>query len=91
MSERRVSQVVGETNRLDQILVGAKGTCQRPTDLSDFQCVGEASPKVITFVVDEVLSLGFEASKCCRVDIAVAVTLKGGTLFRFVIQIGAAL
>ena len=90
MPEGGVTQIMRETNRLDQILIGAEGTRQRPTDMSNFQCVGEASPKVIAFVIDEDLSLVFESSKRCGVDNAVAVKLKGRAVFRLVIQIGAA-
>src|ERR1041384_4655844 len=80
-----------EANRLDQILIRAKGTRQRPTDLSHFQRVGEAGPEVIPFEVDKHLSLVFEPSKCRRVQDAVAVALERCAVFRFSIQIGASL
>ena len=79
-----------QTYCLDQVFVPAQGARQRPADLRNFKRVGETGPKVVAFVVDEDLGLVFEPPKCCGVQDAVPIPLKGGTIFRFVIEIGTA-
>src|SRR5215211_695234 len=91
MPERRMTEIVRETDRLDQVLVGAEGTCQRAPDLSHLQRVREAGAEIVAFVIDEYLRLVFEPAECCGVNDAVAVALKGCTVFRFAIQVGAPL
>ena len=71
-----------------QILVAAEGARQRPTDLGDFQRMGEAGAEVVTFKVDEYLRLVLSRRRG-GVENPIPVTLEGGTVVRFVIQIGA--
>ena len=91
MAEGRVTQIVREADRFDQVLVAAQGAGQRPADLGNFQGVGEAGAEVVAFVVDEDLGLVFQPAEGGGVQDAVAVALEGGAVFRLVVQIGAAL
>ena len=91
MSEWRMPEIVGKTDRFDQVLVGAKGTGQCPPDLGDLQRVSQPRAEVIALKVDENLRLVFEPPECGGVEDAVAVALKGCTVFRFAVQIGAPL
>ena len=90
MPKWRVTQIVRQTNRLDQVFVAAQSAGQRPPDLGNFQRVGEAGAEVVAFEVDEDLGLVFQSAKCCGVQDAVTVALKGCAVIRFAIQIGAA-
>src|SRR5215204_2844838 len=86
-----MTEVVRQTDRLDQILVGAKGTRERPPDLGDFQSMGETGAEVIAFVINEDLGLVLESTERRGMDDAVAVTLKGCPVFGLAVQIGAPL
>src|SRR6185503_6092457 len=90
MPKGGVAQIVRETNGLHQIFVAAQSTRERSSNLSNFEGMREARPKVIAFVVDEDLGLIFEAPKTCCVKDSIPVPLKRCTVFRLVIQIGAA-
>src|SRR6185369_9330162 len=91
MPKRGVAKIVGKTNCLNQILVGTQGPRKCPTDLSDFQGMGEAGAEVVAFEIDEDLGLIFEPSKRGGMKDAVAVALERGPIFRFIIQIGTTL
>jgi hypothetical protein len=89
MTKGRMTEIVRETNALDQVFVAAQGTRQRPPNLSNFQRVGESGAEVITFVVDENLRLIFEPPKRGCVKNTVPVALKSGAIIGLAIQIGA--
>ena len=77
MAEGRMAQVMGERQRLGQILLQAELACHGARDLGHLQAVREPRPVVIALVVDEHLRLVSQAAKGGRVDDAVAVALKG--------------
>ena len=89
MTKRCVTQIVCETNALDQVFISTQGTRQRPADLGNFERVGEAGAEVIAFVIDEDLRLVLETSKSRGVQDAVAIALKSSAIFGFIIQIRA--
>ena len=78
MPERRVAQVVGQRNRLHQVLVQAQVAGDRTGDLRDFDAVGQAGAEQIAFVIDEHLGLVFQAPESGRMDNAVAIALELG-------------
>ena len=57
MAEGRVADIVGEAERLGQILVEAERAGDGPADLRDFEAVGEPDPEMIAVGRDEDLGL----------------------------------
>ena len=86
--ERRVAEVVGERQRLGEILVEAERARNRARDLGDFEGVGEACAVVVALVEHEHLGLVGEAPECRRVDDAVAVAPIGAA--RAALRLGMA-
>ena len=78
MSERRVAEVVGERDRLDEVLVDAQVARNAPRDLCHLERVREARAEQIALVIHEHLRLVFEPAKRGAVDDAVAVALEFG-------------
>ena len=76
MAERRVTEVVRERDRLDQVFVESQAARDRARDLCNLEAVGEARAEQIAFVIDEDLGLIFETAKCSGVNNAVAVALQ---------------
>ncbi len=76
VAEGRVTQVVGQRHRFDQVFVDVQAARQGAADLRHFDRVGQEGAKQIPLVVEEDLGLVFEAAKRGRVDDAVAVALK---------------
>src|SRR5258708_533704 len=77
-AEGRMSDVVGERDRLGEVLVQAQGAGGRARDLRDLDRVREARAVVVALVVDEHLRLVDEAPEGARVDDPLAVALVGG-------------
>jgi hypothetical protein len=77
MAEGRVADVVGEAERLGEILVEPQRPGDRAADLRDFQAVGQADPEMVAVGRDEDLRLVAEAPERDRVDDPVAVALEG--------------
>ena len=89
MAERRMAEVVGEAQRLGQILVEAERAGDGPADLRDFEAVGQADPEMVAVGSDEHLGLVAQAAEGDRVDDPVAVALedvaratRAGVMFR---------
>src|SRR5258706_3931184 len=78
MAERRMSEVVRQRYRLDQVFVEAQIARHRTSYLRDFDAMGQSRAKKIAFVVHENLGLVLEATKRRGVDDAVAIPLKFG-------------
>ncbi len=78
--ERRVPQVVGQRQRLDQVLVEAQRPRDRAADLADLDGVGQPRAVVVALVVDEDLGLVLEPAEGAAVDDPVAVALEGGAV-----------
>ena len=73
MSERRVTEVVAERDRLGQILVQAEGPRPASRDLRHLDRMSQPSSKMIAFVRDEDLGLVLEPPEGVGMDDAVAV------------------
>jgi hypothetical protein len=73
MAERGMSEVVGERQRLRQILVEPERARERARNLGDLQRMGQTGAKVIAFVKDENLGLIREPPEGARMDDAVAI------------------
>ena len=76
MAERRMAEVVGEAQRLGQILVEAERAGHGPADLRDFEAVGQADPVMVAVGRDEDLGLVAQPAERDRVDQPVAVALE---------------
>ena len=74
--EGRVAQVVGQGNRLDQIVVDAQCPRNRASDLGDLDGVGQTGTEQVAFVIDEYLCLVFESAKRGGMNDTVAVALE---------------
>ena len=85
MSERRVSQVVGQGKSLGKIFVGLQGAGNRTSDLGDFDGMGQPGSIVIPFVIDEHLSLVLQAPKSRGVDDAISVALESASIGVFLL------
>ena len=78
MARVDIAEVVGERDRLGEILVQPQGPGDGPRDLRPFQRVGEPVPVVVTLVVDEHLGLVLEAPESLGVNDPIPVTLESG-------------
>ena len=72
-----MTDVVGEAERLGQVLVEPERAGNGPADLRDFEAVGEADAEMVAVGRDEHLGLVPEATKRDRMDDAVTVALEG--------------
>ena len=90
MAERRVAEIVGERQRLGQILVEPQRAADRAGDLRDLQAVGQARAEVVALVIDEDLGLVFEPAERGGMDDAVAVALEAGAGAAFRLGVEAA-
>src|SRR5262249_58992142 len=71
MPEGGMAEIVGERQRLGQILVETERAGERARDLGDLEGVGQPGAKMIPFVEDEDLGLVRESAKRGGVDDAV--------------------
>jgi hypothetical protein len=78
MAERRVTEIVGERQRLGEIVVEPERPGERAGDLPDLDRVRQPGAIGVAFNEDEDLRLVGEAAKCRRVQDAVAVALTIG-------------
>ena len=76
MAERRVAEVVGQAQRLGQILVEAQRPGHGPADLRDFDRMGQPDPEMVAVGRDEHLRLVAQAAEGDRMDDPVAVALE---------------
>ena len=76
MAERRMAEVMGQAQRLGQILVEAQRAGHGPADLRDFDRMGQANPEMIAVGGDEYLRLVAQAAEGDRMDDPVAVALE---------------
>src|SRR5262252_9945271 len=73
MAERGMAEVVGERQRLRQILVEPERARERAGNLRDLQRMGQTGAKMIAVVKDENLGLVREPPEGARMDDAVAI------------------
>ena len=78
VAERRVTEIVAEPDRLDQVLVEAERPADGAGDLGDFEGVGEAGPVVVAGRGDEDLGLVHQPAKALGVEDPIAVALERG-------------
>ena len=87
-----MTQIMRETDGLDEILVEAHGAGDRPRDLCDFQRMSQPRAIEVAFVIDEDLGLVHESTKRGAMNDSIAVALKlatiGGRRFRVAAAFG---
>lgn len=76
MSERRMTDVVHEGERFDQISIKPEFCRNRARNLRDFDSVSQAVAEMVGVAASKYLRFCFEAAKGARVHDAVAVALK---------------
>ena len=93
MAERRVAEVMGERQRLGQVLVEPERAGERAGDLGHFERVGEPGAEMIALVKDEDLRLVGEPAERGRMDDAVAIAAEriAGGRRRLAVEPAAAL
>jgi hypothetical protein len=77
VTEGRMTQIMRESDRLNEVLVQTQGATNRSRQLGYFQGVGKPGPVVIAAGRDVDLCLVLEAAKRPAMYNAVAVTLEG--------------
>jgi hypothetical protein len=77
MTERRVTEVVRQRQRLGEILVQSERTGERAGNLRDLKRVCQSRAIVIALVIDEDLRLVRQPSKSRGMDDSVAVAPEG--------------
>ena len=78
VAERRMTEIVGQRERLRQIFIGGERAADRASDLRNLKAVGETSAEKVALMIDEHLRLVFEPAERRGVDDAVAVALEAG-------------
>ncbi len=63
VAEWRMAEIVGERQRLGQILIEAERTRQRAGDLDNFQGMGEPGSIMVALMEDEDLGLMFQPAE----------------------------
>ena len=81
MAERRMAEIVGQRQRLGEILVQSERAGERARHLRHFERVGEPRAVMVAFVEHEHLGLVLEAAEGGRMDDAVAVAAEGAAAF----------
>ena len=76
MTEGRVTKIMCQRDRFDQVFIEPQVARQRACYLGDFDAVREAGSEQIAFVIDKNLGLVFKPTKCGGMNDAVAVALK---------------
>ncbi len=76
MTERRMAEIVGKTERLGQILVQPERASHGSADLGDLDRMGQPDAKMIAVRSNEYLGLIPQPAEGSGMDDAVAVALK---------------
>ena len=90
VAERRVAEVVGERDRLDQVFVQAEFARHRAPELRHLERVRQPGAEQVALVVEEDLGLVDEAPKRGAVDDAVAIALEFVARRRRLLRMAAA-
>src|SRR6516165_3823782 len=77
MAEGRVAEIVGERERLGQVLIKPKPSRHRAGDLGHLEAMGESRAVVIALVIDENLRLVVQPPEGSGMQDAVAVAGEG--------------
>ena len=78
VAERRMTQIMCQGHRLDQVFVQAQRPADRPPQLRHLQRMGQTGPKQVTLVVQKNLGLVDQAPKRRAVDDPVPIALEVG-------------
>ena len=78
MTERRVTQVVDQGNRLGKVFVETEISSQGATDLGDFKSMGQAGTEMIGHPWNKDLGFVFHSSERGRMHNAITVALEIG-------------
>ena len=89
MAEGRMPQVMRQRNRFHQVLVQPQRTCDRSSQLRDFQRVGHPGAEQVPFMVEEHLRLVDQPAERGGMDDAVAVALELGARRRGLLRMAA--
>ena len=90
MSKRRMSNIVSERDRLDQILIETQCLCDRSGILRYLKCMGQSRPVMIALRCQEHLRFVLKTPERLAVQDAVSVTLKyRSDITRLLIHISA--
>src|SRR5215470_15313822 len=73
VAERRVDNVVNQSQRFGKFAIEAEGGGNGARDLCDLESVGEAIAEMVGVARGENLGFGFQTAKSARVDDAVTV------------------
>ena len=73
MAERRMAEVMGQRQRLGEVLVEAERAGERPGDLGHFQRMGQPGAVVVALVEHEDLGLVLQPAERGRMDDPVAI------------------
>ncbi len=76
VAEGRMAEIVGEGDRLGQVLVQTQGARDGACDLRHLDGVGEARAEHVAFVIDEDLGLVLESPEGRGMNDAIAIALK---------------
>lgn len=76
VSKGRMTKVVGQGNRLGEVLVGLQGDRQGTCDLGNLKRVGQPGAKVVVETGGEDLRLALKPSKGRALDDAVSILLE---------------
>jgi hypothetical protein len=76
VTERRMAEIVGKTDGLDEILIEVHGSSDGACDLRHFKGVSEAGPVQIPFMIDEDLCLVDQSPESGRVNHPIAIPLE---------------
>jgi len=77
MAERRVAEVMGQSDGLGQLRVQPQSTRDGARDLGHFDRMGQAGAKEIPFVLDKYLGFVLETTKGRSMDDPIPIALKG--------------
>ena len=84
--ERRVPQIVPQSDRFRQVFIESEGTGDGARDLRNVDGVRHAGAEMVAFRRKEDLRLIFQTQERLAVNNAVAVALKGGTHIAFLFR-----
>jgi len=86
MAKGRMTKVMGKGNAFGKFRVEAESAGDGSCSARDLDCMGEASPDMITVRQEKHLRLVHQSPECCRVHNTIAILLEGcpipGWVFR---------
>ena len=82
VTERRVTEIVGEADRLGQVFIESHGSRHRPGNLRHLERMGQPGSVMVALVIDEHLCLVEETPKRRGMDDPVPVPLELGAMAR---------